>query len=544
MDFEYGCATVNKFAFLDENEVDDPSDLLAKVDLARQEQAAKKTADLKKVDAKGKKIDQKKTTSTTNANKDTNKKPLQASDNSVKKNTTDSKDTGKKFNSDRTTTTTRPTVNASGDLKENRGPRTDRVDRPFRAQGDRPPRQQEGDRAARRPQSDRPYQDRPPRQPRTDNDGNVIEQTEGETGSGYRGGYRGGRGGRGGSGYNSRGPRRDEVDGEPRRFDRHSGSEKTGIKAVDKKDGAGKGNWGSDEVVIEDALLKEGGELVAADGTVTVAAAVTAANKDWAERVDENDEQREPEEETPNFMTLEEYKALRSQVNKKNDFNVRRPGEGEDQSKWGKTYLLPKKPDSDEEEEEEEEDEEEIEDDAEEVARKELIKTMQNNFKFESTSVSSDRGRGDRGGRGGRGGDRGGRGDRPQYERREGASDRPYGERRERKPETAAAASTEESVASDVVAAAAAGSGDAPVMGDVQASPSERKFGFGERRPQADRPQGDRGQRGAASGGSRGSRGGSSRGGNQQQGGRSGPSAAKFSAPKFDDEKDFPTLGK
>lgn len=542
MDFEYGCATVNKFAFLDENEVDDPSDLLAKVDLAR-EQAAKK--DVKKVDAKGKKIDPKKAATT--AAKD-NKKPLQASDNAVKK--TDSKDTGKKFSSDR-----RPAGGAGGDLKENRGPRTDRPDRPFRPQGDRPPRQegdrpprqegdrpprQEGDRQVRRPQGDRPYQDRPPRQPRTDADGNVIEQQEGE---GFRGGYRGGNGGRGGQfggrgggGYNSRGPRRDEVDGEPRRFDRHSGSEKTGIKAVDKKDGAGKGNWGTatDEVVIEDAL-KEG--EVAADGTVTAAA--TTGNKDWAERVDENEE-KEPEEETPNFMTLEEYKALKSQVNKKNDFNIRKPGEGEDQSKWGKTYLLPKKPDSDEEDEEEESEESEVEDDAEEVARKELIKTMQSNFKFESTNVSSDRGRGDRGGRGGRGGDRGGRGDRgdrPQYgERREGG-DRPYGERRERKPE---AATTDESA---TVATDSAAATDAPVLGDVQASPSERK-GFGERRPQGDRPQGDRPQRGGASGGARGGRGGQSRGGSQQQGGRSGPSAAKFSAPKFDDEKDFPTLGK
>ena len=31
MDFEYGCATTNKFSFLDENEVEDPSDLLAQV---------------------------------------------------------------------------------------------------------------------------------------------------------------------------------------------------------------------------------------------------------------------------------------------------------------------------------------------------------------------------------------------------------------------------------------------------------------------------------------------------------------------------------
>ncbi len=43
MDFEYGCSTTNKFCFLDENEVEDPSDLLAQVnnkDAAAAEAAA------------------------------------------------------------------------------------------------------------------------------------------------------------------------------------------------------------------------------------------------------------------------------------------------------------------------------------------------------------------------------------------------------------------------------------------------------------------------------------------------------------------------
>lgn len=83
--------------------------------------------------------------------------------------------------------------------------------------------------------------------------------------------------------------------------------------------------------------------------------------KDWAERVDENEE-KVPEEDAPNFMTLEEYKALKTAVNKRNDFNVRRAGEGEDQAKWGKTYLLPKKADEEDEEDEEEEESEEEED--------------------------------------------------------------------------------------------------------------------------------------------------------------------------------------
>lgn len=478
MDFEYGCATVNKFAFLDENEVEDPSDLLAQVAIAK-DAAAKVAKETKKVDSKGKKVDPKK-------GKDT-KKPLQSSDNAVKK-SGDSKDSGKKQFGDRR-------EKPAGDLaKENRGPRQDRRPRQEGEAGgfrnDRPPRQ-DGDRPPRRPQGEGGYrQDRPPRQNRqVDADGNVIESAEGE---GFRGGYRGPRGG---TGYRGpRGPRREggENEGEVRRFDRHSGSEKTGIKAVDKKDGAGKGNWGTatDEDVIEE----------------TMGQAVEGETKDWAERVDENDEKKEgdvPEEDTPNFMTLEEYKALKSQINKRNDFNIRRPGEGEDQSKWGKTYLLPKKADEEDEEDEEEEDEDEEDDEPEDVQKKELIKSMQSAFKFESTNVPDRRGeRGDRGRGGPRGSARGG-------ERRDG-------ERREyRKPEGDAPS-------------------DSPVTEtaptDAAAAPESTEKKTFERRPQGDRPQ-----RGGQQGG-RGGRG----------SGRPGPSGrgAQKSAPKFDDEKDFPTLGK
>ncbi len=72
-------------AFLDENEVEDPSDLLAQVTL----KDAKKAKETKKADAKGKKADPKKAGS-----KDA-KKPLQSSDNAVKK-TGDKSDSGNK----------------------------------------------------------------------------------------------------------------------------------------------------------------------------------------------------------------------------------------------------------------------------------------------------------------------------------------------------------------------------------------------------------------------------------------------------------------
>jgi hypothetical protein len=255
-------------------------------------------------------------------------------------------------------------------------------------------------------------------------------------------------------------------------------------------------------------------------------------NKDWAERVDENDEKKEgadvPEEDTPNFMTLEEYKALKSQINKRNDFNVRRPGEGEDQSKWGKTYLLPKKADEEDEEDEEEEEEDEEDDEPEDEQKKALIKSMQSAFKFESTTQTDrrdnrggDRGRG---GRGGRGGDR----DRGDGERRE-YRPRPDGEKREYRPRP-----------QEGDAAAPKPEGDAPVTEkapstDAAAAAPES---MEKRRPQGDRPQGDRPQRGGQQGG-RGGRG-QGRGGPAARGGFG---AKSFSAPKFDDETAFPSLG-
>ncbi len=65
MDFEYGCITTNKFAFADENEVEDPSDLLVQMTLTK--------------DAKSKKVNNEK------INKEETKSPLkQQTDNSIK----------------------------------------------------------------------------------------------------------------------------------------------------------------------------------------------------------------------------------------------------------------------------------------------------------------------------------------------------------------------------------------------------------------------------------------------------------------------------
>ena len=110
-------------------------------------------------------------------------------------------------------------------------------------------------------------------------------------------------------------------------------------------------------------------------------------------------------------MTLAEYKALKQEVSKRNEFNIRKPGEGEDQAKWGKSFVLKKKVEDEEEADEEEEEEEEVDED--EEKKRQLLNSIQIKF----NEPPSTRG-GQRGGRGGRGGFRGRReeGEAPQAE--------------------------------------------------------------------------------------------------------------------------------
>jgi len=350
MDFEYGCSTTNKFCFLDENEVEDPSELLAHA--TKEATSAKDAKTGKDAKAKPKSADAKGKAA---AGKDAKKQPLQQqTDNSVKKSAGDDlkKDAKKPGQAKPPAQTPREDKeNTSNRQSSGQGPRTGEQRRPKqegqtgdaanRGPQDRPPRRT-GPRPDRGDRPDRP--DRPPRRPRPEEnaEGNVAGEENvanlegGETGfrrtGGSAGGYRGPRTGggerrsggfRSGPGAGGFRPRRSNDPDHPREFDRHSGSEKTGVKAVDKKEGAGKGNWGTatDELAAEGEVLNETQEQ-------------TTENQNWAERVEESEEKGEEEdkEQHPNFMTLDEYKALKNQVSKKNDFNTRRPGEGEDLS--------------------------------------------------------------------------------------------------------------------------------------------------------------------------------------------------------------------
>ncbi|XP_071548105.1 uncharacterized protein [Panulirus ornatus] len=184
-----------------------------------------------------------------------------------------------------------------------------------------------------------------------------------------------------------------------REFDRQSGMTTTGVKSVDKREGSGSYNWGSDKDQIEEQL-----NAAPASDLDTSVENVEKAPEDVAATTES--EEVTKDEEIAREMTLDEWKALQGARNKPS-FNIRQAGEGENQAQWKKTYVLKKKVEADsEEEEEEEEDEVEVH-----HGRRKVVLDI--DFQFaDSPGRGRGRGRG-RGGPGrGRGGDRMDRGGR------------------------------------------------------------------------------------------------------------------------------------
>ncbi|VDD74408.1 unnamed protein product [Mesocestoides corti] len=143
--------------------------------------------------------------------------------------------------------------------------------------------------------------------PSVDGDHKVSEQTKQEQNGAQRNGPRGaegaaaprgehwegrGRGGRQRGGFSRSRPGKS---GGQREFDRHSGSDKTGVKAVVKKDGHGTGNWGT----IEDEL-----EAQMADTTLEV----PAEEETPVAEVKAAEPEQVPAEEEPKTITLQEYR--------------------------------------------------------------------------------------------------------------------------------------------------------------------------------------------------------------------------------------------
>ncbi|XP_046682898.1 plasminogen activator inhibitor 1 RNA-binding protein-like [Homalodisca vitripennis] len=207
-----------------------------------------------------------------------------------------------------------------------------------------------------------------------------------------------GRGGRGG--FDGRGKRE---------FDRQSGSDKTGIKAVDKRDGAGAHNWGSHRDAIEDLDTinrqtddsGEWGEKTDNEVSGNDTSAEIKETTEGQNGVDAAEEGETPAqiEEERKELTLDEWKALKGNRSKP-QYNLRKAGEGEDLSQWKKMYALQKKK---EEEEEEEEEEYDSSDYPQRVGRQKHVLDIE--FTFADARVGG-RGRGGRGA--GRGAPRGG----------------------------------------------------------------------------------------------------------------------------------------
>ena len=162
---------------------------------------------------------------------------------------------------------------------------------------------------------------------------------------------RGGRNGRGTSDRRRGGRFGDERRGK-RDLDRHSGSDKAGVKAVDKREGGGAHNWGK----IND--FGADGEITADNQELTDRSA-DETQLDVNDSNQENDanlsEEQKEVVEGPKEMTLEEYKQQLEEKRVQPKFNLRKPGEGEDNSQWKKTFVLKKKVEDEEEDVEYEE---------------------------------------------------------------------------------------------------------------------------------------------------------------------------------------------
>nr|AAL85608.1 putative mRNA binding protein [Aedes aegypti] len=132
------------------------------------------------------------------------------------------------------------------------------------------------------------------------------------------------------------GNKRFDVRGK-REFDRQSGSNKTGVKAVEKRDGTGSHNWGSakldakefnnfqEEYMPHEAEEEKG----------------QASDQTKEEQTEQSD--AKPVEEELKEMTLDEWKAQIAAARSKPQYNIRKAGEGENAAQWDKMVALDKK---------------------------------------------------------------------------------------------------------------------------------------------------------------------------------------------------------
>uniref|UniRef100_U5EZS8 Putative vasa intronic protein n=1 Tax=Corethrella appendiculata TaxID=1370023 RepID=U5EZS8_9DIPT len=143
--------------------------------------------------------------------------------------------------------------------------------------------------------------------------------------------------------------RRRNFDGRGKReFDRQSGSDKTGVKAIDKRDGAGAHNWGSSKQDAEDfAKSQQSGagdynhDNETGDEQLNNSSGTGGEQKQ--NETTEQQENKQPTEDDVKEMTLDEWKAQKAAVRSKPQYNLRKAGEGEDGKQWENMVALDKK---------------------------------------------------------------------------------------------------------------------------------------------------------------------------------------------------------
>ncbi|XP_017869956.1 PREDICTED: plasminogen activator inhibitor 1 RNA-binding protein [Drosophila arizonae] len=127
------------------------------------------------------------------------------------------------------------------------------------------------------------------------------------------------------------------------KFDRHSGSDKTGIKAVVKRNGGGAHNWGSVIKDIEEQSIAMKNPNILSDKDDSF--------NEQQQQLQQSSHQQSPqqagdnanEEDNTKYITVEEWRAMCVE-RAKPTYNIRKPGEGEvAKPDWKKMIVLPKK---------------------------------------------------------------------------------------------------------------------------------------------------------------------------------------------------------
>jgi len=148
-------------------------------------------------------------------------------------------------------------------------------------------------------------------------------------------------------------------------FDRHSGSDKTGIKHQDKKQGSGRANWGSTNDQIDASLTDEKQEMNTS--------AEEPENQDPNVSKEEIKDESAPTEPEVKQMTLDEYRKIQKGKQPKMGFNIRKAGEGVDEGQWKDTFQLTKKKSDKKDDDEDDEDLDEDYDEEEEGKKKKTL---------------------------------------------------------------------------------------------------------------------------------------------------------------------------